>query len=173
MARRRNEHEVVQYASAAGTNEVCEAGVDYWKDAVLVSSQARYVNVVVASRTGIIVTLGGRHHVAGVRKGRDPFVFFEDRVPADVVDVKMGVEDVVDVFRSNAGIGQTLEIGKIQTMEERVQRVFFVISAAGVDQNRVFWRLDEPSMDRNVEIGSRLPQIFDAELRFDCGEFLR
>ena len=116
------------------------------------------------------VMVGARHHVLGVGKGRHPLAVLQPRVPADMVDVQMGAHHEVDLLGLDARLAQTLEILGVQHVEARHARPRLVVAAAGIDQDRVLARAQQPGMDRGHQpaalrlvVARRQPMAFGRE----------
>ena len=80
-------------------------------------------------------------HVFGVREGRDPTAIAEHRVPAAMIDVQVGAEDVVDFFELQSGGLELVEIALLGEVHWR--GVAFILTGAGVHQDRVVRRADD------------------------------
>ena len=98
-----------------------------------------------------MVALGFRHNVAGVGEGGDPAAIEQLGVPADVIDMQMGAEHVVHIFRLHAGCGEALQIGGVEHVEAVRARAVFAVAAAGIDQDGVVLGFDHPGMDGGDE----------------------
>ena len=116
------------------------------------------------------VVVGARHHVLGVGEGRHPLAVLQPRVPADMVDVQMGAHHEVDLLGLDARLAQTLEILGVQHVEARHARPGLVVAAAGIDQDRVLARAQQPGMDRGHQpaafrlvVARRQPMAFGGE----------
>lgn len=126
-------------------------------------------NAVAIGKAALKVRLGGRiaPRVAQVvlEPGKDIFCFGESwnpttvlqhRIPADVIGMKMGAEDDVDIFRRNTCISEPVEVGVILLMKSRKPRTILVITSAAIEQDRVMSRSDKPRMnacDKSILLG--------------------
>ena len=81
-----------------------------------------------------------------LREGRYPFAVAQHRVPAGVVDVQVRAENVVDVLEPQAFRRKTVEPRLFRKIHRR--RIALVLARAGVDQDRVLARPQQPGMDR-------------------------
>jgi hypothetical protein len=75
----------------------------------------------------------GAEEIARVRERRRPAAVGAYRVPSDVIDVQMRIDDVRDLLRGHAGFGEPVEIGQIEHVEAAERREFarLAVAAAG------------------------------------------
>ena len=62
----------------------------------------------IAQHQPVIVFLAAEE-IARLGEGRDPAVIFPDRIPADVIEMEMGAEDVIDLVATEADGGEAGE----------------------------------------------------------------
>ena len=86
-------------------------------------------------------------------EGRDPPATAEPRVPAAMVEVEMGAEDVGDIFESEARGVETVEPRSLGEVVRR--RIALVLAGAGVDEDRVFRRSHEEGLVGDDHLAAR------------------
>ena len=73
-----------------------------------------------------------------LREGRHPAAVHQARVPAAMVDMQVGAEDVVDILEAQPLGGEAVQPGLLRKIHRR--RVALVLAGAGIDQDGVLRR---------------------------------
>ena len=107
----------------------------------------------VAPFFGGVVVLPPREHVASVGEGGHPSAIDEVCVPTRVVQVKVGAENVIDLFRVDSHGGEVFEPGRIAALVPGFVPVGrFVVADARVDQDGVVARPHQVGLDRQDQL---------------------
>ena len=117
------------------------------------------------------IELGAGEDVLGVGEGRHPAAVLQPGVPADMIDVQMGAQHEIDVFRTGPGRqGTGPSTGTGRREELPVARL--VIADAAIHQDGVAGRLDQEGLDRDHDqpgVGSIVPRHHPFGMRGDRG----
>jgi hypothetical protein len=106
-----------------------------------------------------VIEFASRHHIFGVRKGRDPLAIPQLRVPADMVPMEVRAHHVIDLFGPNSEPGEILDERAVHAVELRPARALLVVADAGVDQDRVASGTDDEAVKAEDQLaGARLDQ---------------
>ena len=125
-----------------------QPGVDQGLDIRVEHTAVRTHVVVVVLGIGPVFQLLLVAEVARVRKSRLPAAVHHRGVPSAVVEVQVGAEHVVDVFRRGAGAPQPVQVRRVELAEggQFLAFVDIVVADAGVDQDPVMAGADQPAM---------------------------
>ena len=96
------------------------------------------------------VNLGLLHDVARIGKGRHPLAVAQLRVPAAMVVMQVRADDQIDVLRPVTRLGQALDEGNVQPVEER-HRMRLAVAGTRIDQHHAIIRLENPALEDQIE----------------------
>lgn len=147
VARRRFEPDLVVQCEVAA-DKLCLVRRNYGQNAV---DEVRLRVLFVQLLEALPLPLG--EDVSGVWKRGDPAAVPQSRVPPDVVPMQMRAHDVVDILGSDAGVAQARE-KRIQLLHvpKGPDRPWFVVSHAGVDENRMALRAYQECLDGQNDV---------------------
>jgi len=124
-----------------------QSGIDDRLDAILLDLEACPVAGGLILRVGKVSVLSTGKYIPGFREGRYPASPFQPRVPANMIDVEMGEQDVVYILGSDAGRLEPLKEWVIQSIKVRRVRANLPIARPSVDQDRPAAVLNKPAMN--------------------------
>ena len=124
-------------------NELHLPGLENRQDAVLKAGQLYCIATGLVVLLLPILELAPAHEIARVGKGRYPPTVVQARVPADMIDVKVGTEHDVHRLWRYARLRQAVEkAAPSAPMELRNERSFLFLAGAGVEQDRTSVRVE-------------------------------
>jgi len=108
----------------------------------------------------VVEVVGGRNEVLRVGERRYPLPVRIDGVPADVVDVEVGVDDDVDILRADTGPRQEAEEITLGVVERSHARSLAPVSRSGVDQDGPARAAQHPALQsKHRQVAVRLPVV--------------
>ena len=175
---RRGIHEQAVFDRVTAFHGEQLAGFEHRQEAVLPDR-----TVVVAGTIGVGLGLGRgqlgfRAEHFRVRERRHPAPVAQLRVPAHMVHMQVGAQHEVDVFGLEARLRQPLEVRLLEVVESRRVRACLVVADAGVDEDDVPLRAQEPRMrphheaflHRVVVVGCEPAEVALDRLRGQVGQ---
>ena len=96
-----------------------------------------------------------RKQIVRVGECRRPPSVQQPRVPTDVVDVQVGTQNDVDLLGPEPGRAQIGQIRVVLVVITALLRTMLVVTAAGVDQDRVPRRPDDEGMEGENQVAAR------------------
>src|SRR5882724_6974250 len=82
-----------------------------------------------------------------IGKGRDPATVLQKSIPADVVEVAMGTEHIIDRLRRDTGVLRAVKKWQIQLVELRRERAMLVIACTAINQDRMPFGPHDPGVN--------------------------
>ncbi len=131
------------------------------RDAVLVDQAVDLLRTVpVPVVRTVVEVVGRRNEVLGVGERRYPLPVRADGVPADVVDVEVGVDDDVDILRTDAGPRQEAEEVTPGVVERPHAGPLAQVPRPGVHQDGPARAAQHPALQReHHQAAVRLPVV--------------
>ena len=141
------------------------------QNAILKAGQLYCIAIGLAVLLLPILELAPAHEIARVGKGRYPPTVVQARVPADMIDVKVGTEHDVHRLWRYARLCQAVEkAAPSAPMELRNERTFLFLADAAVEQDRTSVRVEHEGLDGKDQLPPRCVQMVRVEQgtrRFD------
>jgi len=152
-------------------NKLHLPGVENRQDAVLKAGQLYGIAAGLAVLLLPILELAPAHEIARVGKGRHPPTVAQARVPADMIDVKVGAKHNVHRLWPDARLFQAVEkAAPLAPMELRNERTLLFLADAAVEQDRPSGRVEHEGLDGEDQSPPRRVQVVRVEQgtgRFD------
>ena len=135
MARKKSQGHPGGYAMAV-FDWLGQAAIQHWLYAILENIAVDFSAHCGGSRVvaaGVpVIAVDTRKKVARIWKGRGPTAALKAGIPADVINMQVGVDDNIDIFRCEAGLGEILQKISIQLTENGNAGTVLMIPCTGI-----------------------------------------